>query len=314
MPALQGEMKGMNLTLLDSARGVSRGSNPRTWSEGFPEELVWASQTLGCMPELSLKWPLVFALLSAAAVALPKAPPAMYPPDGVILLQRKPEVTLRCELPKGEIFAELWSEGKKALETTLREGTWSVTVDPGKSYSWIMHTPAGASTQGSFSLANDFSFNIDGRSGAPGPAWEQGRPGTDGGQVEAELRRDSAGMHLRIHTQGQDLHYLFAESELRFKISARGGNGGRGADGQSFQGYEYALGRDGGEAGWGGNLKITTYDAPWRDYLEVDLSPGQPGAGGIGGEYYSGKDKCKAPNGQPGKAGQVGRVDTRLGP
>ena len=73
------------------------------------------------------------------------------------------------------------------------------------------------------------------------------------------------------------------------------------------------MGRAGGAAGWGGNLKITTYNAPWREYLEVDVSPGTPGAGGKGGKYrISANQEATAPDGAAGKQGQPGRVDTRL--
>jgi hypothetical protein len=261
---------------------------------------------------------LVFCvLLSASAATVPGTPPGSYPPDGAILLQRQSQVTLRWQLPRGEVFAELWSEGNKVLETPLREGSWNVSVERGKAYGWILRTPQGVHSQGSFSVAKDLSFSANGRdgpAGRPGPAGAPGQPGTNGGQVEAELRRDGAGMHLRIHTQGQEAHYLFAEPGVKFKLSAKGGNGGRGANGDDFRGYDSAVGRDGGPAGWGGNLKVTTYDAPWRDYLDVDLTAGQPGAPGKGGKYYTSDSTVStAPDGRPGKAGQGGRVDTRLG-
>lgn len=258
----------------------------------------------------------LFLLLSASAATVPATPSATYPPDGAILVQRRSDVTLRWKLPRGGVMAELWSEGNKVMETPLQEGSWSVSVERGKAYGWILRTPQGVHSQGSFSVAKDLSFSADGRDGhpgRPGPAGGPGQPGTNGGQVEAELRRDGAGMHLRLHSQGHDAHYLFAEPGLHFKITARGGNGGRGADGDDFRGYDAAVGRNGGAAGWGGNLKVTTYDAPWRDYLEIDLTAGKPGDPGKGGKYYvSGDQVVTAPDGKPGKAGQGGRVDTRL--
>lgn len=265
-----------------------------------------------------MKQLLIFLLLSASAATLPQAPPEVYPPDGAVLLQRSsPEVTLRWKLPRGQFTAELWSEGNKVSETSLSESSWSVRVQRGQSYGWILRTPQGVHSQGRFSVASELSFSANGRDGAPGrpgPAGGPGQPGTNGGQIEAELRRDEAVMHLRIHTQTQDLHYLFAEPGLHFKITAKGGDGGKGANGDDFRGYESALGRDGGAAGWGGNLKITTFNAPWRDYLEVDLTAGNPGGGGKGGQYYSSASTVQiAPDGKAGKPGQGGRVETRLG-
>ncbi|MBS2035969.1 hypothetical protein JST97_13350 [bacterium] len=260
---------------------------------------------------------LLFLLLSASASTLPGAAPEVYPPNGAVLLQRSAEVTLRWKLPRGQFTAELWSEGNKVTETALADSSWSVPVQRGRHYGWILRTPQGVHSQGSFSVADELSFTANGRDGAPGrpgPAGGPGQAGTNGGQIEAELRRDEAGMHLRIHTQNQNLHYLFADTGLRFKITAKGGNGGKGANGDDFRGYQSAVGRDGGAAGWGGNLKITTYNAPWRDYLEVDLSAGTPGGGGKGGQYYSSDSTAQtAPDGNPGKPGQGGRVDTHLG-
>lgn len=266
----------------------------------------------------ALKSLLLILLLTASGAPLPEAPPEVYPPDGTVLLQRSAgEVTLRWKLPRGQFSAELWSEGSKLMDTQLGQSSWTVPVQTGKNYGWILRTSGGVHSQGRFGVAKELSFTANGRDGAPGrpgPAGGPGQPGTNGGQIEAELRRDTAGMHLRIRCQGQDLHYLFAEPGIHFKITARGGDGGKGADGDDFRGYSSAVGRDGGAAGWGGNLKVTTYSAPWRDYLDVELTPGNPGRGGKGGQYYSSASDVKiAPDGQAGKPGQGGRVETHLG-
>lgn len=265
---------------------------------------------------------LVSLLLVGRAWGLPSAPNDAYPPDGVVLLLRqKSEVTLRWKLPAGTYTAELWSEGQKVRELPVvvprwAYQDWKVPVESGRSYGWILRSTQGVYAQGSFAVAKELSFSADGRSGAagqPGPDGSNGRPGSNGEQIEVELKRDEAGMHLRILTRNRSEHYLFAEPDLHFKITARGGDGGKGADGDDFRGYQPAVGRDGGEAGWGGNCKITTFDAPWREYLEVDLRAGTPGAGGKGGKYTSTNGVVNAPDGKPGREGEGGRVDTRLG-
>lgn len=259
---------------------------------------------------------LLLLLLTRGAATVP-GNPEVFPPEGaVLLLKDTSQVTLRWKLPRGAFTAELWSQGNKQLETRLTEAGWTVPVQKGRSYGWILRNSGGIYRQGRFGVAGEMSFAANGRDGAPGrpgPAGGPGQPGTNGGQLEAELQRDEAGMHLRIRAQGQNLHYLFVDPGVRFQIAAKGGNGGDGAAGDDFRGYRAALGHDGGAAGWGGSLKVTTYSAPWRQYLDVDLTPGRPGSGGKGGQYYvSGSQIATAPDGRDGKKGQGGRVDTRL--
>ena len=260
---------------------------------------------------------LVLLLLTRAACTVPGSVEGTYPPEGAVLLMKDSgTVNLRWKLPRGNFTAELWSQGSKQMETTLTEAGWTVPVDKGGSYGWILRNSSGIYQQGRFGVAKEMSFSANGRDGAPGrpgPAGGNGQPGTNGGQIEAELQRDEAGMHLRIHTKGENLHYLFAEPGLLFKIDARGGNGGSGAAGDDFRGYAAAIGHDGGAAGWGGNIKVTTYNAPWRQYLEIDVRPGAQGAAGKGGKYYASSGQTSvAPDGKIGKEGQGGRVDTRL--
>ncbi len=261
------------------------------------------------------RW-LLLLLLTRAAATVPGSVGAFPPEGAVLLLKDTSQVTLRWKLPRGAFTAELWSQGSKQMETTLTEAGWTVPVQKGVSYGWILRNSQGIYEPGRFGVARDLSFWLNGRDGAPGrpgPAGGPGQPGTNGGQIAAELQRDEAGMHLRIHAQGQDLHYLFVDPGVLFKITAVGGNGGDGSAGDDFRGYAAAIGHDGGAAGWGGNVKVTTYNAPWRQYLEVDLRAGTAGAGGKGGKYYSssGQDSV-APDGKKGKDGQPGRVDTRL--
>lgn len=254
-------------------------------------------------------------LLTRVASTVPSQ--ADYPPEGAVLIfKEQAEVTLRWSLPRGQFTAELWSGGSLRMQQPLEGESWTVPVDRGKTYGWILRNSQGIYRQGRFGVADELSFSVNGRDGqpgTPGPNGGQGQPGTNGGQVEAELQRDQAGMHLRIRAQGRNEHYLFAEPGVHFQINAKGGNGGKGADGVDFRGYRFALGKAGGAAGWGGNLRITTYNAPWREYLDVDVTPGAPGPGGKGGKYRISPDReATAPDGFSGKMGQGGRVDTRL--
>ncbi|MBS2039844.1 hypothetical protein JST97_32970 [bacterium] len=227
------------------------------------------------------------------------------------MLQRSKQVTLRWNLPRGQYRAEIWCNGIRTWLSYPQDPTLAVAVEPGQTYKWVLsqYSPR-IRYQGSFTVASDLCFSADGQDGNPGrsgPGGTDGQPGRSGGKVEAELRRQPDGMHLFIQYQGRHCEYLFVEPGLRFKLSARGGNGGDGADGVSGYGQELARGRDGGGAGWGGYLVITTHDCPWRDFLDVDLSPGKPGVGGKGEPDY------RAPDGHSGKAGQPGRVETHLG-
>ncbi|MBN9418881.1 hypothetical protein ABS71_16180 [bacterium SCN 62-11] len=258
-----------------------------------------------------------FLLLTGLGGTVPSSVGA-FPPEGALLIMNRSEVTLRWKLPRGAFTAELWSQGSKRMEAVVSDASWTVPVSRGQNYGWILRNSSGIVQQGRFGVAEEATFSANGRDGTagrPGPAGGPGQPGTNGGQIEAELQRDEAGMHLRIRSRDQNLHYLFVDSDVRFAISARGGNGGDGAAGDDFRGYQAAVGHDGGAAGWGGSVKVTTYNAPWRQYLEVDLTPGTPGAGGKGGKYrvLSTQEEV-APDGKGGKPGQGGRVDTRLGP
>ena len=256
---------------------------------------------------------LLFWVLWGRASAVPVG--FNYPPDGVILLQHSRQVELRGQFPKGIFRAELWRSGILVLSQSLTGSRWAVTVDPGKEYLWKVYDTKGLHLEGRFQVAAEFSFSADGADGRPGSKGitsQEGAPGEPGGQILAELRRYPDGMHLTLRTRKLNRHYLFVEPNLHLAVSSRGGNGGRGADGLAWHGYNPAKGRKGGDAGWGGNLIITTHDAPWRDYLDVDLRPGQPGEGGRGAPWAPSVEHGYGPDGPSGRTGEGGRVETRL--
>ncbi|MFN8613255.1 MAG: hypothetical protein U0931_37300 [Vulcanimicrobiota bacterium] len=239
-----------------------------------------------------------------------------YPPDGCILLQHSHLVKLRGKFPKGDFRAELWRASKLVSSQVMKDSSWTVTADPGVDYEWKVFEGPHLRSQGHFMVAVEFIFSADGadgRSGSAGITSQEGAAGKNGGQIEGELRRFEDGMHLKLRAGNRQAHYLFSEPGLRLEVTARGGNGGDGADGIAWHGRRPACGRKGGDAGWGGNLVITTYDAPWRDYLDVDLTPGRPGAGGRGAIWTPETgDTAYAPDGPSGQEGMGGRVETRL--
>jgi hypothetical protein len=121
-------------------------------------------------------------------------------------------------------------------------------------------------------------------------------------------------MNLWIWDRETHRHFLFLEKGKHFLISARGGDGGKGQDGIEFAEPEAARGQNGGSAGWGGMIEVTTRDAPWRQYLEMDVAAGEPGAGGQGGRYYRNGVLERAADGHPGQPGRPGRVVTAIEP
>lgn len=234
-----------------------------------------------------------------------------YPPDHSILLTRDSSVTVRWKLPGKKFRVELFQAGALVKSEVVETDAWPIAVSPGGAYFWRV-TPlqvVDARPHGShFSVAQQFEYRAQGRAGSPG------KNGTNGGQVRVRLARDSAGMNLWIWERDRHFHYLCLDPQPRFLISVRGGNGGQGPDGIEFDTPKKACGSPGGSAGWGGTVEITTRDAPWRDYLMVDVSPGEPGAGGRGGRYYWQGSMERAPDGEPGQPGRPGRVVTLIEP
>ena len=247
-------------------------------------------------------------------LAVPKVPsgPAYFPPDDCILLQSSGQVRLFWSRPGRNYVVRIWQGGSLQSQVTTTERFFPVTVESGGSYVWSVQSSSGGALETHrFSVTDRFEYHSDGRSGAV-EGNGRGQAGTNGGQVDVDLVRDGYGMNLYISERQRRLRYLFCEPGQRFLITARGGDGGQGADGQSYS--LHPQGFNGGGAGWGGNIRVTTHTAPWRDYLDFDVTPGKPGPGGSGGWYQDGDDIVQAPDGEPGRPGQGGRVETRLEP
>ena len=159
---------------------------------------------------------------------------------------------------------------------------------------------------------------MDGNPGVPiqkeylGKTKYRGLGGTGGGILRCRLSRDQAGMHLVLWHPGGRNHYLFAQPGLRFSVTARGGEGAWGRDGRDGTEEGTAAGEpgvDGTPGGNGGRVVISTGSAPWREFLDVDVSLGKGGRGGKGG-LYQGSTYERARDGRDGADGFPGRVET----
>lgn len=245
----------------------------------------------------------LFRLLCFLLLALPG-----YPPEQAILLTEETSLRLHWKLPGRRFRVELLEANGPAQSQEVEGQSCLVRVRPGGQYTWRV-TPVGAGVSvGHFSVAEKFAYSAQGRAGSAG------KNGTNGGQLRARLAKDEAGMNLWIWDRETRLHFLWMESRKRFSLSARGGDGGKGQDGAEFGEAEAARGQAGGAAGWGGTVEVTTRDAPWRQYLEVDVAAGEPGAGGQGGRYYRNGVIERGADGRPGPPGRPGRVVTAIEP
>ena len=231
-----------------------------------------------------------------------------YPPDQTILLTQEPVVTLRWNLPGRSFRVESLEAGGSVQSQVVDAQSCVVGVRPGGQYTWRVIPLAGSPLVAHFSVAEKFAYLSQGRTGSPG------KNGTNGGQLRVRLAQDEAGMNLWIWDRETHLHYLWLDKRKRFLISVRGGDGGKGQDGIEFAEAAAARGQAGGSAGWGGTVEVTTRDAPWRQYLEVDVAAGEPGAGGQGGRYYRNGVLERGAEGQPGQPGRPGRVTTAIEP
>lgn len=230
-----------------------------------------------------------------------------FPPDQTILLTEESSLTLRWKLPGRKFQVELVEAGGPLQSQVLNQPSWTVRVRPGGQYTWRVTADGARPWVSHFSVAEKFAYAAQGRTGSPG------KNGTNGGQLRVRLAKDEAGMNLLLWDRETALHYLFL-SKRKFTISARGGDGGTGPDGVEFDTAEAARGQNGGGAGWGGTVEVTTRDAPWRQYLEIEVAPGEPGAGGKGGRYYRNGVLEHGTDGRNGQPGRPGRVETAIEP
>lgn len=245
-------------------------------------------------------------------VAAPRPPvaPAFSPPDHSILLQRSGQVRLTWNRPGRRFTVRVWQGETLCSQVTTTERELPLSVEPGGQYRWTLQSSSGGAVESHvFSVAEKLEYHADGRSGVV-LADGNGQPGTNGDHVKVELVRDAHGMNLYIFEPRQVRRYLFCEPGLRFSITARGGNGGKGRDGISYSRHPW--GWSGGAAGWGGQIRVVTRTAPWRDYLDLDVTAGKAGAGGAGGVYIDGDETVEAPDGPPGRLGQGGKVETQI--
>jgi len=236
-----------------------------------------------------------------------------YPPQGVILLQDSGRVGLRWTLPGKTYHLKVWSNNSKYCDQELKNSSHFVEVPKGIPMRWRVESNRGQ-FESDFSVANTFEYHGDGAPGLPLAGRYPGLAGRDGASLRVRLSRDAAGMHLILWHPGGRSHYLFAQPDLKFLISAHGGDGAPGEDGLmgiQSEGVHRSptAGTDATGGGSGGHVIISTGNAPWRDYLEVDVRAGSGGRGGKGG-CYPDKIFDRMPDGKSGKYGIPGKVET----
>lgn len=246
----------------------------------------------------------LFYLLFLGSPELP-GQSSVFPPNGSVVLQRGRQVRLRWKLPGKSFLVRLYEEGRLRGGGDTAEQTMSVAVNPGCRYLWTV-LPKGQKLPSTFSFAvsGTFSYHADGSDGADGYRG-RGLPGTSGRALKLELWSDSEQqVHLVVEDRPKQTHFVFCEPGLKLLVSSRGGNGGRGANAHPWNWDGY----DGGAAGWGGDVTITTRNCPWRYFVDLDLAPGRPGEGGSPNSF---EDDTGDP-GDPGRSGQPGVVRTRI--
>jgi hypothetical protein len=186
------------------------------------------------------------------------AEPPVYPPKDVILLQNSPVVPLRWSLPGRHFKVEQTSQGRTLWSGETYGNRQEVYVAPGQPIHWVITELAGQGRYASdFTRGSEYEYHADGKDGSPGDS------------LEIRLGRDQNGMNLLLLHRGLRRHYLFGQPNLRFRVSCRGGAG--------------LPGRDGGP---GGHILVTTDSAPWRDFLDLDVTGGK--AGGKGTQAHDG--------------------------
>ncbi|MBS2037048.1 hypothetical protein JST97_18820 [bacterium] len=239
---------------------------------------------------------------------------ASFPPDGTTLVGAASSVRLHWLLSNSSGYrAEVIYNGHSIAVADPLQGT-NVPLGAGGTYRWVLYHGRSPCQTGGFGVAQEAAFHADGPNGpdgASGRLKQDGVAGGDGGVVSVMVSRSADGVLLDLESKNHLYHYLVLPG-ARFLITARGGNGGKGGDGQDGE-PETAAGGNGGNGGWGGTVHVVTRNFPWRECLDIDVSPGKAGSGGKSGTVLSGTVLIKIPNGQEGRPGQSGKVETRIG-
>lgn len=250
-----------------------------------------------------------------------------------MVVQSQQHLSLRWPNAARKPRLRVWYGKQPMVDESAPSGTFQLRVRPGVKYLWSVSNEAGRQAEWlDFSVTDRFEYRVDGRPGDPGTSTKTATMGTTGGVIRARLTRDAAGVHLWIREGEQDRHFFLNESDKRFLLRARGGDGGPGYEGEDERVYVHerpgqrskqhahaTAGGNGGDAGWGGRVELQTTLPNWQDYLETDLEPGQPGQGGKGGMYVGTEPNIPVSktfsmaSGKSGKTGQRGQLRVATG-
>lgn len=217
----------------------------------------------------------------------------LFPPDGCILLTEQSSVILRWPASSSSYRLELTQDGRLQSTFDLATTSIAVPVKPGGHYHWSVTPKRGQPLSGTFSVSEEWEYHADGAEDS----------GESGRNISVRLERLGDGMQMKLKCGRESRLYLFTSPGRHFLLSSRGA---RGCIALSYEFQDLGGGdaRDpypAGNGGWGGIIEILTKDAPWRDYLEVDVSPGKGGSGA----WADTTD---------GTAGKSGRVVTKILP
>lgn len=165
----------------------------------------------------------------------------------------------------------------------IQTSSLAVPIRPSFRYHWIVTPEKGNPMRGSFSVADDWEYRADGVDDY----------GTSGKKVMLRLERAQEGMQMELQCESERRLYLFLTPERLFRVSSRGGSG------VTYPASHYdrkdltsrPKRRPPGPGGYGGVIEVSTRNAPWREYLKLDVSGGR---GGLG-----------EPEGRPGRAGRI---------
>lgn len=223
---------------------------------------------------------LCLALIGPAAADL-------FPPDDCIVLTVRNSLTLSWPAAGSSQLLELYEDEKLLYRYPLAATSLAVAIRPGRRYRWSVTPKGRPPLQSRFSVANHWGYEADADDGF----------GASGKKVSIRLERADQGMQMWLQCGADRKRFFFASKGRLFRVSARGG-AGRNAQAYPFYDPWSEVQEDGtpaGPGGWGGLIEISTRDAPWRDYLEIDVSPGGGGAG----------SHSLPAQGEPGRPGRI---------